>query len=51
VGITMAAHSLQQRGLIAYHRGDIHVLDRHALEAAACSCYAANRHAYARLLN
>ena len=50
-GVTTAAQSLQQSGLIAYRRGDVHVLDRQALEAAACSCYASNRAVYARLLN
>ena len=47
VGITTAAGDLQRRGLIAYHRGHLRVLDRSGLEAAACSCYAADRQAYA----
>jgi len=46
VGITGAASHLQRQGLIRYRRGDITVLDRLGLEAAACSCYAADRHAY-----
>jgi CRP-like cAMP-binding protein len=46
VGITGAARDLQRLGLIRYHRGLITVLDRAGLEARACSCYAANRHAY-----
>jgi CRP-like cAMP-binding protein len=46
VGITEAAATFQRSGLIAYHRGDITVLDRSGLEAAACSCYAADRLAY-----
>jgi len=46
VGITGAASDLQRHGLIRYHRGDITVLDRAGLEAAACSCYAADRRAY-----
>lgn len=50
VGITVAAGDLQRLGLITYHRGELTVLDRSGLEAAACSCYAANRHAYAELL-
>ncbi len=49
VGITTAAKALQRGGLIDYHRGDITVLDRSGLEAAACGCYAADRHAYAEL--
>lgn len=46
VGITGAASDLQRRGFIRYHRGDIVVLDRAGLEAAACSCYATDRRAY-----
>jgi CRP-like cAMP-binding protein len=46
VGITGAASALQRQGLIRYRRGDINVLDRMGLEAAACSCYAADRRAY-----
>jgi len=46
VGITGAASDLQRNGLIRYHRGEITVLDRAGLEAAACSCYAADREAY-----
>jgi hypothetical protein len=42
VGITGAAGDLQRHGLISYRRGDITVLDRAGLEAAACSCYAAD---------
>lgn len=46
VGITGAACDLQRLGLIRYRRGAITVLDRAGLEAAACSCYAADRRAY-----
>ena len=49
-GITHAAHELQQCALIRYHRGEIHVLDRPGLEAAACGCYAADRLVYDTLL-
>jgi len=40
VGITVAAGALLRAGLITYHRGEVKVLDRAGLEAAACSCYA-----------
>lgn len=50
VGVTMAAGVLQERGLIAYHRGELVVLDRAGLEANACSCYAADRQGYAAVM-
>jgi CRP-like cAMP-binding protein len=46
VGITVAAGILQRDGLISYHRGELTVLDRSGLEAAACSCYEADCQAY-----
>jgi CRP-like cAMP-binding protein len=51
VGITAAAGDLQRQGLIRYHRGQLQVLDRPGLEAASCSCYAAECGAYSRLLH
>ena len=50
VGITAAASALQRDGLIEYHRGEITVLDRSGLEAAACSCYATSEQTYSDLL-
>jgi CRP-like cAMP-binding protein len=50
VGITTAASVLQRSGLITYRRGELTVLNRRGLEAAACSCYAADRQTYADLL-
>lgn len=47
VGVTVAAGALQRRGLIRYQRGDMQVVDRAGLEAASCSCYAADRSTYA----
>ncbi len=49
-GITAAASALQRDGLIEYRRGQLKVLDRPGLEAAACGCYAVDREAYAALL-
>jgi CRP-like cAMP-binding protein len=51
VGITAAAGTLQRKGLIEYHRGKLRILDRKGLEAAACSCYAADRRIYAKYLS
>ncbi|NML24141.1 Crp/Fnr family transcriptional regulator [Zoogloea dura] len=48
VGITHAASTLQQHQLIHYRRGDIAIVDRAGLEAAACTCYATDRLAYSR---
>jgi hypothetical protein len=50
VGITTAAVALQRRAIIDYARGEITILDRTALEAAACSCYAADRRSYSKFL-
>lgn len=46
VGVTQAAGGLHRARLIEYHRGELTVLDRPGLEAAACSCYAADRAGY-----
>ncbi|WP_445370813.1 Crp/Fnr family transcriptional regulator [Methylomonas sp. HW2-6] len=50
VGITKAALSLQEQKLIRYRRGDITILDRRGLEAAACGCYKTERETYERIL-
>jgi CRP-like cAMP-binding protein len=46
VGITAAAGLLQRDGLIEYRRGEMIVLNRRGLEAAACGCYAADQLSY-----
>lgn len=51
VGITAAAGMLQRSGLIVYRRGELEVLDRPGLQAAACGCYAVDRRAYAELMD
>ncbi len=38
-GVTAAANSLQQAGLIHYIYGKITILNRHGLERNACECY------------
>ena len=50
VGVTAAASALQKQGLIAYRRGILQVLDRPALLAASCSCYARDQRIYASVM-
>lgn len=40
-GISGAAGQLKRKGLISYARGQLAILDRKKLEAAACECYRA----------
>lgn len=49
-GISAVASAMQERGLIHYSRGDFTVLDRRALQAMACSCYAAGKRCHADVL-
>ena len=46
VGVTNAAGNMQKRKLISYSRGEITVLDRIGLEAAACTCYQTGQSIY-----
>jgi CRP-like cAMP-binding protein len=50
VGVTNAAGLLQQQKLVSYCRGEITVLDRTGLEAAACGCYRAMQDTYQNIL-
>ncbi|HYZ16786.1 MAG TPA: Crp/Fnr family transcriptional regulator [Candidatus Acidoferrum sp.] len=47
-GVSIAAAALQQAGYISYARGKFTVVDRAALEGAACECYAAINDAFER---
>lgn len=49
-GVSVAANSLRQAGLIDYHRGDIRILDRSGLEAASCECYEIVKNEYEQTL-
>lgn len=49
-GVTEAASSLSQVGIIRYSRGKIQILDRNALEATSCECYQVVKKEFARLL-
>jgi CRP-like cAMP-binding protein len=49
-GVTEAALLLQKAGVIRYARGHITVIDRPALEARTCECYAVVKREYDRLL-
>jgi CRP-like cAMP-binding protein len=49
-GITRAASTLQRRRIIQYNRGDLHILDGAALEAASCGCYRADKDIYAEVM-
>jgi CRP-like cAMP-binding protein len=38
-GVSVAAHRLQDAGLIRYKRGHLTILDRPGLESEVCECY------------
>lgn len=48
-GVTEAARTLQDAGLISYSRGHIKILDHEGLETTACACYRMTKEEYDRL--
>lgn len=50
-GVSVTAQTLQRAGLIRYAKGQITILDRHGLEAAACECHAVVLRRYRDLLD
>ena len=50
-GVSVAAGTLAEAGLITYVRGRVSILDRAGLEAAACECYRITTNEFARLFD
>lgn len=50
-GVTVAAGTLQEAGIISYKRGKITILNQENLEATACECYRVITREFGRLLN
>ena len=46
--VSLIAHKLKRKGMIEYKRGRIKVLDRQALQHAACGCYQLIRSQFSR---
>ncbi len=49
-GVTVAAGTLSQSGMIRYTRGKITILERQNLEFTSCECYGVMKDEFARLL-
>lgn len=49
--VALSAATLQRDGLISYHRGDMTILSRAALEKASCECYAIIHDRFAHFQN
>lgn len=49
-GVTETAAEMRRQGVISYRHGEVTLLDRTALETAACECYLTDRRALSRLM-
>ena len=49
-GVTVAAGTLSQAGMIRYTRGKITIIDRQSLESTSCECYQIVKDEFVRLL-
>jgi Mn-dependent DtxR family transcriptional regulator len=49
-GVTVAAHRLQEAGMIIYMRGHINITDRQQLLSHVCECYQVVKKEHERLL-
>ena len=47
-GVSKVAEELQRSATIQYHRGELRIVDREALEAIACECYQLDRARFER---
>jgi len=47
--VTVVARTLQKAGIIDYRHGRMTILDRPALEASSCECYASVKEEFDRL--
>lgn len=50
-GVTVAASTLSQAGMIRYSRGKISILNQEDLEATSCECYQVIKNEFSRLLD
>jgi CRP-like cAMP-binding protein len=48
--VTLVIVSLQRKGIVETHRGNVRIVDRKALETMACECYLTVKTTFARLL-